>query len=235
MRFLDQRAVDAVEEMDLPGCDPLRLERTYSQFALVNAVVAGWRRVYLRHLRPRFAAAGPTTLLDIGCGGGDIDRRLARWAAKDGLELAITAVDPDERAHSYATRQPQVPGLEFRRAFSSDLVAEGRSFDLVISNHVLHHLTGPALQSLLQDTATLARRAAVHSDLERNPLAYALFAAGTLPFFHRSFIRADGLTSIRRSYTAAELRAAAPPGWLVEKQRPFRTLLVLDREAAGRA
>ena len=40
--LLRDRASDAVEEMDLPGCDPGRLERTYAQFALVNRAVAGY-------------------------------------------------------------------------------------------------------------------------------------------------------------------------------------------------
>ena len=50
--------------------------------------------------------------------------------------------------------------------------------------------------------------------------------------FRGSFIRADGLTSIRRSYTAAELRAAAPPGWKVRPGFPFRNLLPLERPAS---
>ncbi len=235
MGFLSQRDTAAVEQMDLPDCDPQRLERTYAQFGLINAAVAGWRQVYLRQLRPRFSATGTTTLLDIGCGGGDIARGLAQWAADDGLDLRITAVDPDARAHNYALRQPPVPGLEYRRVFSADLVAEGLTFDLVISNHVLHHLTGSQLQELMKDSEVLARRLAVHSDLERNTLSYALFSAGTLPFFHGSFIRGDGLTSIRRSYTAAELRAAVRPGWSVEWRRPFRNLLVYHRDPSADA
>ncbi|MET1156197.1 MAG: methyltransferase, partial [Arthrobacter sp.] len=66
----------------------------------------------------------------------------------------------------------------------------------------------------------------VHSDIIRSRPAYVLFAAGTLPFFHRSLIRRDGLTSIRRSYTPAELRAAVPPDWQVLRDSRFRQLLV---------
>ena len=59
----------AVEEMDRPDCDPVRLERTYAQFPLINAVVSGWRRNYLRYVRPVLAAQGGGTVLDIGAGG----------------------------------------------------------------------------------------------------------------------------------------------------------------------
>ncbi|NVM94695.1 methyltransferase domain-containing protein [Arthrobacter wenxiniae] len=225
MRFLRERAVDAVEDMDRPDCDAARLERTYAQFPLVNAVVSGWHGVYRRRIRPLLSPTTATTLLDIGCGGGDIARKLAGWAARDSLVLDITAIDPDQRALDFATSRPPHPRLAFRRAFSSDLVGEGASFDLVISNHMLHHLTPAELQGLLADSEVLARRAVIHSDIARSPAAYVLFGAGTAPFFPGSFIRRDGLTSIRRSYTAANLRAVVRPGWSVRSERPFRTLV----------
>jgi 2-polyprenyl-3-methyl-5-hydroxy-6-metoxy-1,4-benzoquinol methylase len=225
MPFLRDRDRDAVEEMDKPDCDPALLDRTYRQFPLINAVVAGWRHAYLTHLLPYLSTSGPTTLLDVGSGGGDVARSLVRWAGRDGYDLQITAIDPDERAHRFATSRQQYNNLEFRRALSSDLVAEGRRYDLVISNHVLHHLSPTELAGLLRDTEQLCRRAAFHSDIARSPVAYALFSVGTLPFFPGSLIRRDGLTSIRRSYRADELQAAARPQWLVQRERPFRILL----------
>ncbi|HEX2246591.1 MAG TPA: methyltransferase domain-containing protein, partial [Arthrobacter sp.] len=164
-------------------------------------------------------------LLDIGSGGGDIPRAIAKWAARDGFPLEITAIDPDERAHAFAISRPKVDGLVFHRALSSELVARGRTFDLVTSNHLLHHLDAAQLMSLLSDSQQLCRRAAIHSDIRRSPLAYGLFSIGTLPFFPGSFIRRDGLTSIRRSYTCRELEQLAPSGWTVSARRPFHQLL----------
>ena len=114
--------------------------------------------------------------------------------------------------------------MRFRQATSAELVAEGQAFDLVISNHVLHHLSDAELQGLLNDSVKLARRLAVHNDLRRNALAYALFGAGALPMTG-SYIRGDGLTSIRRSYTVAELAAVAPAGWRAERHSPFHCVL----------
>lgn len=225
---LGTRDVDATEEMDDPGCDPQRLARTYASFRTVNALVAGWRSTYLQALRPHLRREGVTTLLDVGCGGGDITRALARWARDDGFTLSVTGIDPDRRAHAWASRQPPVDGVRYRRAHSEDLVAEGARFDLVVSNHLLHHLDSEQLQGLLQDSERLARYAAVHSDIRRGHLAYSLFSAGTWPFFRGSFIREDGLTSIRRSYTPPELQEHVPPHWEVRTRGPFRLLLALD-------
>ncbi|MGY4542650.1 2-polyprenyl-3-methyl-5-hydroxy-6-metoxy-1,4-benzoquinol methylase [Arthrobacter sp. UYNi723] len=221
-----QRAADAVEMMDLPDCDPTKLELTYRQFELVNRLFSGWRQLYRRELRPLLSHDTETTLLDIGCGGGDLARQLALWSARDKLLLEVTGIDPDARAYSYSSRRPHHVSVRFRQADSADLVREGRRFDVVISNHVIHHLQPGDLAQLLADSQALARRISLHNDLRRNIAAYALFSLAALPF-RSSFIRADGLTSIRRSYTPAELTAAAPPGWQVERHSPFHQVLML--------
>ena len=224
-----RRASDAVEQMDLPDCDPNRLERTYRQFALVNGALSGWHRLYVREIRPLLHTGSTTTVLDVGSGGGDLAIRLSRWAAKDGLRLHVTGIDPDGRAHAFASSRPPVPGVEFRRAHTTELLGEGLTFDVVISNHVLHHLQPAELQQLLADSKELARTKVLHNDLRRSPAAYALFSVAALPF-RGSFIREDGLTSIRRSYTQQELEALAPPGWHVESSSAFHHLLVCRKE-----
>jgi 2-polyprenyl-3-methyl-5-hydroxy-6-metoxy-1,4-benzoquinol methylase len=214
--------------MDSPLCDPAMLTRTYQDFRVVNAVVSGWWGIYRRSIRPALSTTAPRSLLDIGSGGGDVSRALARWAARDGLRLSVTGIDPDTRAHVFATSQPKIVGLKFRRALSSDLVAEGARFDFVVSNHVLHHLSVAELKGLLMDSEALADRRVLHADLKRSNTAYLGFAIATLPFFRHSYIRPDGLTSIQRSYTAYELQAVVPAGWTVRRGVPSRLVLSWD-------
>lgn len=225
---MDERLVDGQEIMDGPDADPVLLDRTYHQFKYVNAALGGWHRIYRTRIRPVLRRGQPNSVVDIGSGGGDITRALGRWARRDGFDVSITGVDPDGRAHAHATAHPAVEGVSFRKAYSSDLVREGAQFDVVLSNFMLHHLTEPELQGLLDDSERLCTTRAIHADIQRSRLAYLLFSAGTRPFFHRSFIREDGLMSIRRSYTPSELALAAPAGWRVDNQSPYRNLLVFD-------
>ncbi|OUE08887.1 hypothetical protein CMsap09_08080 [Clavibacter michiganensis] len=230
---LSRRDVGLTELMDDPGCDPDALARTYARFGMVNRVVAGWRGVYRSRIRPTLSAERATTLLDIGSGGGDVPLALARWARRDGLRLSVTGIDPDQRATAFAQARPADPDVRFLAASSADLVAEGSRFDLVTSNHVLHHLDDGALDALLADSAALAPRA-LHSDIARGRLAYAAYGPASRLVARGSFVHVDGLRSIRRSWTAAELALRVPPGWRVEGAVPFRVLLVRD-PAAGRA
>ena len=236
MRPLSARADDARELMDDPACDPEILRRTYARFALVNAVVSGQRATYRRWIRPRLRRDRTLRVLDLGSGGSDLPRRWLRWARRDGMPLRVVAADPDPRAVAYATSLAPVPGFEVRRADSRALAAAGERFDVVLSNHVLHHLTRGELRDLLADSERLLAPGgvAVHGDIERSALAYAAFAAATWPLqgtvLRRTFIRPDGLTSIRRSSTAAELAAMLPAGWRVRRTAPSR--LEVLREGA---
>ncbi|MGW9551500.1 class I SAM-dependent methyltransferase [Citricoccus zhacaiensis] len=228
---LRTRSPEAVEQMDYPDCDLEALHRTYRGFGVVNPVVAGWQLTYRRWIRPLLDPARTVTVLDIGSGGGDRPRALARQARRDGFRVNITAIDPDARAHAWATARPAVPGLAFRRATSGDLAAAGERYDVVVSNHLLHHLDPESFEGLLANSERLAVHRAVHSDIRRSPAAYALFSAGAglaSPLFPGSFIRPDGLASIRRSYTPEELAAVLRPGWRVQTQLPWRNLAVFE-------
>ncbi|MDR9390951.1 MAG: methyltransferase domain-containing protein [Trueperaceae bacterium] len=231
------RAHDLRERMDDPTCDPVRLTRTFAQFGILNDLLSGWRRAWRTVLRPHARAAareaGVATLLDVGCGGGDVARRLARWAADDGVPLAITAIDRDPRALAFARARPTPAGVTYAGDRPGedvpDLLAAGRHFDLVVSNHVLHHLPEDELASFLTATDALAVRAVLHDDLFRTPWALPAFAVFALPF-RGSFVAVDGRRSIRRAWRPDELAPHLPPGARAARRGAFR-LRVL-REAS---
>ncbi|MFJ6454382.1 class I SAM-dependent methyltransferase [Paenarthrobacter sp. NPDC091669] len=230
---LRKRDLSSVEEMDRVDCDPERLTRTYARFPVVNSLLSGWHKTYRHRIRPVLAAKGSASLLDIGCGSGDVARSLAAWARKDGFRLTVTAVDPDPRAFAFASKLPAMEGVTYRQAHSSQLVAEGLVFDFVISNHILHHLDAGQIAGVLRDSVSLSRGLVLHNDLKRSNLSYLLFMAGFWPLGPGSYIWGDGLVSIKRSYTAEELASTVPASWRVEANGPWHHLLVHEERAAS--
>ncbi len=228
---LSERDDQLRELMDDPDCDPARLHATLRRFGIINRLVSGWETVYRTRLRPVLTEFDrPARVLDLGSGGGDVITRLARLAARDGLEVHWTGVDPDPRAHSAAISR-QGHGITFLQADTDALLEKGDDFDVVISNHVLHHLDDAELLDFTSASRTLASTAVFHGDIARSRLAYGLFAVGILPLSPGTFLRTDGLRSIRRSYRREELSAALGPEWEVSSPAPFR----LIAEGAGRA
>lgn len=231
MSTLARRDTALTELMDDPDCDPRALAATYRRFDVVNRLVSAWGHVYRTRVRPELRALGrPARVLDLGCGGGDVVVRLAALAARDGLEVEWVGADPDPRAVE-AARERQRSGVRFVAQGSDDLLSAGERFDLVISNHVLHHLDADGLRRFADDSLALSRGRVLHADIARGRLAYALYAAGIAPLAAGTFLRVDGLRSIRRSYRAPELAAALGAPWQVETPAPFRVLAV----ARGRA
>ena len=236
---LAHRDTELRELMDAVDCDPVRLDRTLRRFAVINRLVGGWAAVVRREMLPRLDDARRTgatvRVLDVGCGGGDVLRDVTARLRRHGLRVEGVGIDPDPRAIAVATRI-ETPGITYRALHAEGLAAAmpeaGETFDLVFSNHVLHHLTDPQRRSFLAATASLASRVVIHSDIRRGRLAYTLYALLAIPFARGTFLRIDGLRSIRRSYRARELAEVVPRGWRVRPGRPFRLFAVLEAGSA---
>ncbi|MBE1525368.1 2-polyprenyl-3-methyl-5-hydroxy-6-metoxy-1,4-benzoquinol methylase [Nesterenkonia lutea] len=221
---LSRRDEQLLELMDDPNCDPQRLNATLRRFGLVNRLISGWDLIYRRRLRGILTSLDrPARVLDLGSGGGDVLARLAELAARDGIAVDWTGADPDPRAHE-AARARAEPGISFLCADADELISRGESFDVVLSNHVLHHLSAAELQQFTAASRQLCSGTVMHTDIARGRLAYGLYSVAITPLAPGTFLRTDGLRSIRRSYQRAELASALGPDWDVSSPAPFRLL-----------
>jgi len=228
-RNLSIRDEQLRELMDDPHCDPQRLHATLRRFGLVNRLISGWDQVYRDQLRPALqnlelqSLHRPARVLDLGSGGGDVISRLAQLADADSLSVEWTGADPDPRAHAAANARAK-PGMTFLCADADDLISRGKSYDVVLSNHVLHHLSADELTAFTEASRALSTGTVLHSDIARSRLAYGLYSVGITPLAPGTFLRTDGLRSIRRSYKPQELSAALGDAWQVSTPARFRVL-----------
>jgi 2-polyprenyl-3-methyl-5-hydroxy-6-metoxy-1,4-benzoquinol methylase len=229
--FLSERNTSLYEKMDDPTCSKEALYKTYRRFSVVNAIISRWKRIYQSYIRPLAAEKpGSFSLLDIGFGGGDIPLKMAKWAAADGFNLNITAIDTDQRALEYVQQLSSPNNIRFLQRSTTELLNQGEQFDIVISNHLLHHLAAGQMLQTLDEAKKLSKISVFFNDIERSDAAYLLFNLVSLPLSQGSFITQDGLASIKRSYTFRELQNRVPEEWNVERMFPYRLLLSYRHE-----
>lgn len=228
--FLAQRNVEIQERMDKLDCDPVKLNNTYRQFWWINRCLSKWTTIYTKEIRPVLEQQnGSATLLDIGFGGGDITIHLDKLAKADRFQLQITAIETDKRSYDFVQNLNTPSNINFQNILSTDILQQGRIFDFVISNHLVHHLDDSTLKNMCSEAEQLATKKVIFNDLRRSDVAYALFYVFSKILFWNSFVSFDGLISIKRSYTFEELKEVAPAGWKVRKLFPFRLVLSYER------
>jgi ubiquinone/menaquinone biosynthesis C-methylase UbiE len=153
---------------------------------------------------PDLPAAG--SMVDLGCGPGDIAIRMARKLP----DWSVTGLDAGEnmlrRAGERLASSEVAARVSFRLAYLPDPSLEGKTFQALISNSLLHHLPNP--NALWQTVVQLgAQGAAVQvMDLMRPDSEAAaarlvdLYAEGA-----PEILREDFYNSLLAAYTPAEI------------------------------
>jgi SAM-dependent methyltransferase len=225
-----QRA-DHEEQMEGPCSyedlrDCLRDLSRINRLTLAYGPTMEWlERVAKAHLS---ASPTPLRIVDVGCGYGDMLRRVERWAATRRLAVELIGVDLNANAVRAAREAtPPDSGIEWLAgdAYSCPKATQA---DVVLASLVTHHLKEAEIIRFLQWAESTAKVGWFISDLHRMAVPYYVFSVATRgPWWHR-FIRPDGMTSIRRSFlcedwermcSAAGLSAA---GVEIREYRPAR-------------
>jgi SAM-dependent methyltransferase len=167
-------------------------------------------------------------VVDVGCGYGDMLRRIASWATRRGVRVDLTGVDlnPDAiRAAKEATPAGQqiewVVGDALAEAATGDV-------DVVVCSLLTHHLTDDQVVPLLRWMERTARYGWFVNDLHRQPVPYHVFRLLAPMLRLHPFVKNDGPVSIRRSFVVEDwsrLCAAAglAPGMVsIRECRPSR-------------
>lgn len=177
--------VDRTELLDDPSLPEAVVARVYRDLARAHR--------WLGHTAELLALLREDPLpvrrvLDIGCGQGALLEVLQR-------ELGVEVVGFDLR---------RAPASAPVRILSGDAVVDPLpEADVALAVCIVHHLDEAQIIGLVRNVARSSRRLIV-LDLVRHRLPLVLFRIFATPLLHPINV-SDGLTSIRRAYTAREL------------------------------
>ena len=196
------------ELMDKP-CSYQDLRACLKNLAEVNRTTIAYRPTLQwleQFAQPPFTDR-PLHIVDIGCGGGDMLRRIERWAVRRQIAVRLTGIDLNPHAVRAAS-EFTAAGSRIRwivgDAYSVDSTTE--SIDLVISSLFTHHLEDHEILRYLNWMERVAQRGWFISDLRRSWSSYLGFKALAMAVDWHLFIRHDGPISIRRAFRPAEWR-----------------------------
>lgn len=221
------------ELMDDPSIDEGELAKTLDDLGVVNAVLGGHRTSVAGLEELVGTHRRSLTVLDIGAGGGDLIRRLCRWAQRRGIDFYGKGIDLSPKAVRHARRRSRFycnAEFECRDLFE---LPEEPVFDVVHASLLLHHLSDEEAVEGLRIMYAASRSGVVINDLHRHPVGY--YGARTiLPVLSRNrLVRHDGPLSILRAFRREELqqlveRAGLPPAKI--RWRPmFRWQCIIER------
>jgi SAM-dependent methyltransferase len=207
MNFDFSRRTDLSELLDEP-CSYKDLRGCLRDLEQVNRVSFGYRPTleWLEQFVP--GPKHPLHIVDVGCGGGDMLRRIESWAARKRVAVKLTGVDLNPHAIRAAR--------EFTRAESRIEWIAGDAYspdlgpiDVVVSSLFTHHLTDDEIVGFIGWMERVARHGWFINDLYRSQTIYTWFKVLAVAMRWHRFVRHDGPVSFQRAFLPGEWKRYA--------------------------
>jgi 2-polyprenyl-3-methyl-5-hydroxy-6-metoxy-1,4-benzoquinol methylase len=146
------------------------------------------------------------TIVDIGCGNGDMLRALSDYGKKNNYKFNLIGIDANAFTVNHAEALSKTyENISYRCEDIFDAEFKSLTYDMVLCTLTLHHFKDEEILSLMQVFYENANIGIVINDLHRSAVAYRLFQALCIVFQLNDMSREDGLVSILRGFKRAEL------------------------------
>lgn len=218
MRLDFSRRAELTELMDEP-CTREEIRACLRDLEKVNRWFLAYRPVLHWLDSLNLSTHGePIRIVDVGCGYGDLLRRIERWADERAIRVRLTGFDLNPHAVAVAAEAGASKSkIEWRAANVFSVDGQER-IDIVVSSQFTHHLSEGDIVRFVRWMEEHAQVGWFINDLSRAPVPYWLFRGfAKMAGLHR-FVQHDGPVSIRRAFVAEDWqRMCAAAGLSAEK------------------
>ena len=224
-----------IEMMDDFTIEGVVFRDTLDKLEIINRFLGGNKLTIhgLKKLLENQSKNKTITIVDLGCGHGDILRDVAEFGRKKNYSFKLIGIDANFAAIEYArelSKEYSELSFEMIDIFSEDF--KKQSYDIVLCTLFLHHFKNEQLISFLKSTIKKVTIGVVINDLHRHKLAYYLFKL--IGFFVKNkMIREDGLISILRAFKRKDLENISiqmKVQFSIQWKWAFRYLWVLKKD-----
>lgn len=198
---------EIMDDFDMKG-DVLK--RALDKIAQINSVLGGNKLTLdgVVKLLEKVKHPGLITIVDVGCGNGDMLRKLADFGIQNNLNLKLIGIDANEFTVNYAIDlSKNYSNISYKCENIFDKYFSEFKYDIVLCTLTLHHFNTIEIKKILSLFELNSKLGFVVNDLHRSAIAYRLFQIICLVFRMNEMTRKDGLTSILRGFKKKELIA----------------------------
>jgi 2-polyprenyl-3-methyl-5-hydroxy-6-metoxy-1,4-benzoquinol methylase len=196
------------EIMDDFSLEGQELQDALDKIATINQLLGGNRLTLqgLKNLMDNCDKNKEYTIVDIGCGNGDMLRYIANYGVKNGYTFNLIGVDANAFTIQHAQElSQQYPMISYICQDIFDKQFSKLKYNIALCTLTLHHFKEAEIVKLLNIIIRNASIGIVINDLHRSPIAYRLFQAICFVFNLNQMSRIDGLVSILRGFKKNEL------------------------------
>ena len=205
MADLQKRSAE-VEIMDDLNCNGEVVDQTLRELEFINRWLGG-NAVTLEGAKLLINDRKEIlTIVDLGCGGGDMLKLLSDWARKNNRKLNLVGIDANPNIISFAKENCKAyPEITFEtlNIFSEDF--QSRKYDVVMGTLFYHHFTQEELVNFFSKLKQQVRIGIIINDIHRHYLAFHSIRLLTKLFSKSAMVKFDAPLSVLRAFTKREL------------------------------
>jgi 2-polyprenyl-3-methyl-5-hydroxy-6-metoxy-1,4-benzoquinol methylase len=198
------KEIEIMDDLDMSG---ELLINSLDKLAIINKWLGGNKITIdgINTILKDQPKAKPISLDDLGCGNGDILRRVAHFGRKNGYKFELLGIDANQTTIDYAIElSASFPEITYRKEDVLSKEFESHRYDIAMCTLFLHHFEDQVALDFIQTLLKNAKIGVVVNDLHRHWLAYFLFKLLT-SVIDNHMIRRDGLTSILKAFKRKDL------------------------------
>jgi 2-polyprenyl-3-methyl-5-hydroxy-6-metoxy-1,4-benzoquinol methylase len=152
------------------------------------------------------ATLSPIKIMDIGCGSGDMLKRIAVWRQQKKINVELLGIDANPAIIEIARAQSQrFPEIKFQALNIWSTEFEALEFDIVVATLFLHHFNDEELVRLFSGLRKRARVGIIVNDIHRHWLAYHSIKFLTQLFSRSPMVKFDAPLSVLRAFKRKDL------------------------------
>ncbi|MDT0621593.1 methyltransferase domain-containing protein [Croceitalea vernalis] len=195
-----------LELMDDPNMDAEKYERAYLDINRCNKLLGGYgititevQKLLRSHPKKSY------TILDMGCGDGEMLRRISKVIDNEDFSLKLIGVDlRDDVLDIARSKSTEYNNISFIKQDILD-IEDDFDCDIILCTLTMHHFTNDQIKVFLNKFVSLAKVGVVINDLERSKISYQLFKLFSFFFIKTEIAKIDGLISISKGFKKGDL------------------------------